>query len=174
MATKRYIGEEVSGMRVTHIEKGLYTLTCISCEAKRLVTPKEFWNVERATKVGCPKCRIGRWGSKFSTPEQAMHYKYLKGAEYRGIAFEITFEEFLSVLSDECHYCGGPGIPRLNTSKTESIRYCGLDRVDSGKGYSVKNCVPCCKVCNRAKSNMSYQDFVEWMSDLVKFRQGKQ
>lgn len=33
-------------------------------------------------------------------------------------------------------------------------------------GYSISNCVACCKVCNYAKHIMNYQEFINWI-DLV-------
>lgn len=38
----------------------------------------------------------------------------------------------------------------------------GVDRVDSSRGYDKENIVPCCKICNRSKSDMSESDFIAW------------
>lgn len=39
----------------------------------------------------------------------------------------------------------------------------GIDRVDNFKGYTLENSVPCCTICNRAKSNMLYDDFMSYI-----------
>ena len=36
----------------------------------------------------------------------------------------------------------------------------GIDRIDSSIGYVVENCVPCCTLCNRMKSNLSGREFI--------------
>lgn len=37
----------------------------------------------------------------------------------------------------------------------------GIDRVDNSKGYTMKNCVPCDGVVNKAKLCMSKDEFLE-------------
>ena len=39
----------------------------------------------------------------------------------------------------------------------------GIDRIDNNIGYESKNVVSCCKICNYAKSNMNYKDFILWI-----------
>lgn len=39
----------------------------------------------------------------------------------------------------------------------------GIDRVDSAQGYVLTNVVPCCKQCNRAKSDLSREEFLTWV-----------
>lgn len=41
--------------------------------------------------------------------------------------------------------------------------YTGLDREDNTLGYLYSNLVPCCKVCNRAKSTMTRAEFLTWI-----------
>lgn len=37
-----------------------------------------------------------------------------------------------------------------------------LDRKDNSKGYSIKNCVVCCTVCNLTRGNrFTYEQFLE-------------
>lgn len=53
----------------------------------------------------------------------------------------------------------------------EGYDHNGIDRVDSSKGYSAENVVPCCKICNRGKANMSKEDFIEWACRIAKHSQ---
>jgi hypothetical protein len=46
---------------------------------------------------------------------------------------------------------------------TGDFTYNGIDKIDSGKGYTVNNVVSCCKKCNFAKSNMSQGEFIKWI-----------
>lgn len=67
----------------------------------------------------------------------------------------VEFEKFTQI--NECHYCGKKLIWRE--------RYAGkggwqLDRKDSKLGYSVENCVPCCKRCNFGKGKgFTYEEW---------------
>lgn len=44
--------------------------------------------------------------------------------------------------------------------------YNGIDRIDNAKGYTIENSVTCCKRCNFAKRNMSYDEFISWGKKL--------
>ena len=34
-------------------------------------------------------------------------------------------------------------------------------------GYTVENCLPCCQICNGAKSDMTYEEFMSWIQDIA-------
>lgn len=71
-------------------------------------------------------------------------------------------DEYVYQLSQQpCVYCGEP--PANTWKGFIDIKYSGLDRVDSSKGYTADNVVPSCFVCNRAKSAMSQDDFRSWV-----------
>lgn len=42
----------------------------------------------------------------------------------------------------------------------------GMDRVLNSQGYTIENCVTCCKICNRAKSNLTIADWVTYLKQL--------
>jgi len=44
--------------------------------------------------------------------------------------------------------------------------YNGIDRVDNAIGYLTDNCVACCKVCNRAKLQMSKNEFFDHIKKI--------
>ena len=52
---------------------------------------------------------------------------------------------------------------RLKGQKYKPLAYNGLDRVDNSRGYEPSNVVPCCRRCNRAKDDMSSQEFMKWL-----------
>lgn len=93
------------------------------------------------------------------------------GAKIRGIEFEITYEQFLHLSSQECHYCGIE--PRQCMKSEKSLRrfngaylYNGLDRVVNSIGYKIDNVVPCCITCNKAKGTMTVYEFSNWAKRL--------
>ena len=56
---------------------------------------------------------------------------------------------------------------QLKTEQTKNsigdgLLYSGIDRIDSNDNYTKENSVPCCRICNYAKSNMDVNDFQEW------------
>jgi hypothetical protein len=78
---------------------------------------------------------------------------YKRHAINRGLVWKLSLRHTLFLFSKICHYCG---IPPSNTfcqnSKSGSFTYNGIDRKDNSKGYIGRNVVPCCAVCNRAKT----------------------
>lgn len=58
------------------------------------------------------------------------------------------------LIKKDCSYCGAPSLwPRGRN---------GIDRINSEIGYLKSNCVSCCKICNRAKSNQTAEQFIAW------------
>lgn len=94
------------------------------------------------------------------TPEEKSpheRYKvYYSRAQSKNCEFEFTEEEFDKFTKQPCFYCGGYSI-----SKQYQDQFCGIDRVDSNKGYSKDNCVPCCFSCNVMKMNLDVYDFLD-------------
>jgi len=81
-------------------------------------------------------------------------------ADKRGLIWEIAFEDWKRLAALPCHYCGGPP---LNCGYNGSYQYSGLDRVDNDVGYVLNNVVPCCKLCNCAKSDQTVSEFLDWV-----------
>jgi hypothetical protein len=79
---------------------------------------------------------------------------YAQGAKVRGFIFCLNFDEFKELVTTPCHYCGN--LP-------EGDRFNGIDRIDSSLGYVPENSVPCCRICNRAKSNSPVGEFESWL-----------
>jgi len=98
------------------------------------------------------------------------NYK-LTGAKARGLEFSLTKAEFGCLTKEPCTYCGiPPSQVFTNGGKASPYIYNGIDRVDSNKGYTIVNTVPCCKTCNYAKSNLTLAEFMLWLDRVVKFR----
>lgn len=100
--------------------------------------------------------------------------RYKHGAKSRGHSFELTIKEFDELSKLLCHYCGAdPSNTAYVSKNTGYFIYNGIDRKDNTKGYFLENCVPCCRVCNRAKNNMLYEDFVAWITRVLDFNKEK-
>lgn len=75
---------------------------------------------------------------------------YRAGARQRGHLFELSKDELVKIITQNCYYCDKP--PNL-IKKTVGgqIHFNGIDRVDNRLGYILSNCVPCCSDCNYMK-----------------------
>ena len=82
-------------------------------------------------------------------------------AKHREIEYKLT-KEFINHHWDaNCNYCGDPlDIPRF-------------DRLDSDIGYIIENVVPCCKICNYGKLEMSPEEYIEHCRKVVEFANAK-
>jgi len=78
--------------------------------------------------------------------------------------FNIDKELFRNITSKECYYCGSlpKSIIKPERSNGEYI-YNGIDRVNNSLGYIKGNCVPCCSICNHAKSTLEQEEFLSWI-----------
>jgi hypothetical protein len=91
----------------------------------------------------------------------------------KGLEFSLTKEEFKILIQQTCHYCGSPprgNMLRKTGNRISQLIYNGLDRKDSGNGYTIENVVPCCGICNHAKHTMPYAEFIGWLDMLTAFR----
>ncbi len=89
-------------------------------------------------------------------------YRNYKGnATRRKLEFALTPEEAYLLFTSPCYYTGREPANKIEWRDHEPFIYNGIDRIDSTKGYSMENCVPCSFEVNRAKSDLSHEEFVE-------------
>ena len=95
------------------------------------------------------------------------HYTmYRYNAKTRGLSFSINKKDFKRLCDGDCHYCDSP--PESRNRKTFKARLNGLDRIRSDKGYSLRNCVPCCSTCNRLKGDLDVKTFMSYIFKIAK------
>jgi hypothetical protein len=94
----------------------------------------------------------------------SMHQLYLSykaGAKNRGFEFKLNEDEFKKITSSKCFYCGClPNRVKKNGTNYGEYNFNGIDRIDSDKGYTIDNCIPCCTTCNFMKRKMPMQEFL--------------
>lgn len=76
------------------------------------------------------------------TPQQRYN-QAKRNAKKREIIFELTLEQYKSLVIQPCYYC------------EEIYRRCGvgLDRINNSMGYELSNVLPCCGDCNTIRGN---------------------
>lgn len=108
-------------------------------------------------------------------------YKYSqKNAKTRGHSYNISFEEFNTIISKSCYYCGAsPKTVNKNILKQRGdthqppIAYNGIDRLNPLMGYQMNNCVPCCPTCNYMKHTLQKENFLKQVEKIYNFCNNK-
>jgi len=107
---------------------------------------------------GCTKLKAGQAGLN------SLFNVYKTQAKNRNLNFELSKEIFEKLTKQNCTYCGREPFQKSSNGSSISIYiYNGLDRIDSLKGYTEDNVVPCCGQCNVAKMAVPQQDFLQWI-----------
>lgn len=137
---------------------------------------------------GCMNFKLPH-GNRKTTPKDtsinSLWNRHLQTAKRKNREWSLTKVEFKNLVFSNCHYCGrapaqnynvfitNEGTYRKQTVKdwadSGNVVYNGIDRKDNDIGYTLENSLSCCFVCNRAKLTMSYQDFLNWIKDLVSY-----
>jgi hypothetical protein len=128
---------------------------------------------QRAGKPFVPSCGGRECSPMFLEGNRAafnrVYLRYKKDAERRNLPFTLTEEDVQELISAPCHYCGQQpaqvAYPSRNVPALEGdiLLRNGIDRIQSSIGYIQSNVVPCCKQCNRAKSDMPADEFLLWI-----------
>lgn len=119
---------------------------------------------------GCTKFKSEYNKEKTLNERLAIHlfYRYRKSAKQRNYSFELSYYFFSQLVSLNCFYCGcQPNRKQYFLYKKEEyVLFNGVDRKDNSIGYTEENCVPCCTICNRVKSDFSFDFFIKWIKNL--------
>lgn len=109
--------------------------------------------------------------------ESVLHSSFLtykNGAKKRSLSFEINEDEFADLTSQNCNYCGSePKDVKLKKDSFSVRKMNGVDRLDSNIGYTLSNSVPCCKICNYMKQDLTVDQFYSHLKRIIDFRSTK-
>jgi 5-methylcytosine-specific restriction endonuclease McrA len=83
-------------------------------------------------------------------------------ANKRGLQWRLSEEQAGSLFRSDCFYCGAPP-SNIMRERTGDFVYNGIDRIDNELDYVPFNVVPCCGVCNSAKSKLGFTEFTSWI-----------
>lgn len=124
--------------------------------------------------IRCRRCAEIAGGTKNRKTDSGFR-KLLRGykisAAKRCYEWSLTDTEALQLFQSTCAYCDiAPLQISRHTANSIPFMFNGIDRVDNTIGYSKSNCVPCCKWCNHAKSDMSKADFISLVSKIYEKR----
>lgn len=149
-------GREILDIKIGNRYRKTLLIPCVSCAMPvwKLTTDiaKPCWHCHVAKKQQASK-ESGRY-----TKDYKRLYYYKRGAIDRGLTWEITDERAYQLFRTNCYYCNFEPEP-LN----------GIDRQDSALGYTNDNTVPCCSMCNKAKSNTDIAEWNRWIERVVDY-----
>lgn len=149
------VSGKIIGLNSYQIRKGIVFWLC-KCECG-----KEFYsNANRLDAKALVTCGCGSKSKFGSNAIGAVWCVYKRNAKTRNLEFTLSFGQFMEIIQSPCRYCGEALTSLRKTDwNTPNFNYTGIDRVDSHKGYTPDNCVPCCAVCNWMKRDMPVEEF---------------
>lgn len=169
----KYIGKKFNRLtvleRVGTAKNGSPIVKC-SCECGSI----KNYNISNLTaknatiSCGCYAKEINSSKNPWLTEYNAYIGNTIKKRKF---SFELTLEEFKNLCLSNCFYCGIAPSSKMDVGKGLKN---GIDRIDSNKGYSLSNCVPCCWTCNRMKSNMDIENFLSHIKNILQFMSFKE
>ena len=161
--------------RSTGSQLWLWKCEC-DCGEICFVTTKAL-NKKPTPQTSCKKCADFNSSQRrvmddFHSIKSRIFRQYERGAIARGYTFELSFDLFKELISQDCHYCGSK--PKASESEQQYtygrglfVRN-GIDRITNSIGYVSDNVVACCYECNRAKLDMNYDDFISLIKRVYK------
>ena len=99
--------------------------------------------------------------------KNSLYHMYKKEAEKRELFFDLPKDNFEKLIIDKCYYCGNFPYTMCTACKIPGFYYNGIDRVDNSKGYTINNCVTCCKKCNYMKASLTTEDFIDHIRKIL-------
>ena len=115
--------------------------------------------------VECVKARTRKDGTAFRNVMRGC----IRGAQDRGLDFQLSETQFRLLTTEMCYYCGqAPAKIHVTKGTKEEFRHGGIDRLDPTIGYLMDNCVPCCSQCNYMKQDFSEEEFVSKCKEIAR------
>lgn len=156
------VGMRFGNWEVIDLSDGV--LCRCDCGLEKLV---ERYDLYSGKSRGCVGCGFIRKGHDVALGARQVRGIYKQNAASKDRGFELDIDECHAIFQSNCFYCGSLPAGRLS-GKYFDYYYNGIDRKDNSQGYTRENSVPCCKICNRAKHSMGYDEFMEWINAVVR------
>jgi hypothetical protein len=106
------------------------------------------------------------------TPREALYRSvyanYKHDAKRRGHDFNLTFEFFYQLVTSNCYLCDKKPSNRFKR-KNKTIKYSGIDRINTALGYLDSNVAPCCRRCNQSKMDRSLEEYFLHIAKIIKY-----
>lgn len=145
-----------------------YLVRCSGCGEESL----KWSNSIQKLVYGCKKCYDESMRRSDQRPAQTRAFLALRNnARVRGLAVDISLEQYVDIASQNCIYCGSEPTVKTPPKSWQPVTYLnGIDRIDNNIGYTIENCAPCCAQCNWAKKNLTQEEFILWAKRVATFK----
>lgn len=160
--------------------KRVYKVKCNFCEHEYNSTIENFRDVRKSGQccIKCSNTQNKEYERLTATDAQINinFSNYKSKCKFKNWEFNLDKSEFKNFVLDNCYYCNQkPNQFRQDRCKGEriidsSFLMNGIDRLDSNIGYNIDNCVSCCEDCNKAKRNLSYEQFLDLIKRIYEFK----
>lgn len=107
-----------------------------------------------------PETRDRRREHAYHQKPEYKYFSYERNAKRRNQPFDLTYEQYLSLANAPCYLCGNKPNGNLN----------GIDRRNNTEGYNIRNCEPCCRMCNIMKNKHHLDEFLEHINKIVEYQ----
>lgn len=155
--------------RVSNSKFGTTRWNCL-CECGNMIeTSAQSLRTGQTKSCGCLIYEVNNSRRKGDAVARKLFQSIKTYSLKKNLPFDLTLEDVKELGYSNCTYCGRvPYIEKaaymrsrysmgINTDEISLIN--GIDKVIPKLGYVKSNCVPCCKYCNRAKSDLSVEEF---------------
>lgn len=109
------------------------------------------------------KGEILQYQKSIRTTANRKFKKGVKAANERNIQWNLTIEQYETIISKPCHYC-----------KTSLKTWGGvsLDRINNSVGYEESNVLPCCGTCNNIRNRfLTVEEMEIAMKAVLEYRE---
>jgi len=146
------------------------------CECGEQFSLSRQYKFKNTMQLRCKQCKR-KENMQPNVGERAAYKRVKSDAMRGGREFDLPLDWFLEAIHMPCHYCGRVDQNSINVASKrkgefliKDFKYNGLDRLNNDIGYVIENVVPCCFVCNRAKNSMGYQEYIEYIDNMIQWR----
>lgn len=112
-------------------------------------------DLKHIIKVKKTRTDKGKSRNNYKSSLPLIYRTYINRANKKSIEFALTLEQFNAITSSSCVFCG-------------ASNKIGIDRIDSGQGYTIDNCQPACNRCNLMKYTFTSDEFIKHISKILK------
>jgi len=157
----------------SHSEKWKAYWKC-KCDCGQEVTLNTNALTSKKANKSCGRCHLLRQPDEVTVKKHVL-LKYKNGATKRRLAWQLSDDVAWTIVCNSCYWCGAaPEMRKMweadRRNRTIEYPLNGIDRLDSRKGYVTDNVVTSCTQCNRAKGDLSPQEFLEHVAKIVNYQ----
>lgn len=162
------IGQKLNSLTLLAFNKSVWTVQCICGQIVDIKSNK----LRRSKSCGCLNPSKKAEEATDPTITRIMNsYKF--HAKERNLKWNLSRDQFKELILKDCYYCGAKPTNKSCAYSKADPKYSagflltnGVDRINSQLDYEISNVCTCCRICNRAKSDMSLEDFLDWLKTI--------